>query len=171
MDKNKGACINAPLTTPEILPSLLGLSGIKIPKSIEGKDLSGMIKSPDARQDRAALFMSVCPFDVNYPDKEYRAIRTARYTYARIPEGPFMLFDNQDDPYQMNNLVDKAEYADLQKDLENKLNAELEYIHDVDFKPREFYLKKWGFELNEDHIIEFRTIPGKINPVCSPKLH
>jgi arylsulfatase A-like enzyme len=171
MEKNMGKRINAPLTTPEILPTLLGLCSINIPKSIEGRDLSRMIRSADPHEDRAALFMSVCPFDVNYPDKEYRAIRTARYTYARTPVGPFMLFDDQHDPYQMNNLVDKPEYAGLQKELENSLNKELEYINDVDFKPRDFYLKKWGLELNKDHIIEFRSIPGHINPVCSPELH
>jgi arylsulfatase A-like enzyme len=169
-DKHRGSRINAPITTPDILPSLLGLSGINIPKSVEGRDLSGMIKAPDPREDRAALFMSVCPFDVNYPDKEYRAIRTARYTYARTPEGPFMLFDNQDDPYQMKNLIDKPEFANLQRELDNQLNRELINIHDANFKSRDYYLKKWGLELNKDHIIEFRSIPGQTNPVCTPKL-
>jgi arylsulfatase A-like enzyme len=87
---------------------------------------------------------------------------------------PFLLFvsfDNQKDPYQLNNLVDKPEYSNLQNELENRLNEELEYIDDVDFKSRDFYLKKWGLELNEDHIIEYRSIPGKTNPVYTPKLH
>lgn len=170
-DKNQGSTINAPLTTPDILPSLLGLSGIKIPKSIEGSDLSAMIKAPDPNKDRAALFMNVCPFDVNYPDKEYRAIRTKQYTYARTPDGPFMLFDNKVDPHQLNNMVDKPEFTNLQKELDNQLNEQLVDINDAGFKPRDFYLEKWGLELNEDHIIEYRSIPGQTNPVCSPKLH
>ncbi len=129
-----------------------------------------MIKTPSTQKDRAALFMSVCPFDVNYPDKEYRAIRTSRYTYARTPEGPYMLFDDQQDPWQMNNLADKPEIAELQKELDNQLISELKHIHDENFKSRDFYLKKWGLELNDDHIIEFRVIPGRKNPVYSPKL-
>ena len=170
IDKQPGATVNAPLSTPDILPSLLGLSDIKIPESIEGSDLSAMIEAPDPNTDRAALFMNVCPFDINYPDKEYRAIRTKQYTYARTPEGPFMLFDNTIDPYQLNNLLDKPEFSDLQKYLDKKLDEQLSSIDDANFKPREYYLKKWGLELNEHHIIEYRSIPGQTNPVCSPKL-
>jgi arylsulfatase A-like enzyme len=170
-DMKQGSRINTPLTTPDILPSLLSLSDIKIPRSIEGKDLSEMIKSPDKQHDRAVLFMSVCPFDVNFPDKEYRAIRTARYTYARTPDGPFMLFDNRKDPYQLNNLVDISEYACLQQGLDSMLRKELEYIGDNDFKTRDFYLKKWGLELNENHIIWYSSRPGEINQVYSPRLH
>lgn len=171
MNRDQAAQISSPLTTPDILPSLLGLCGIKIPGSIEGRDLSGEIRDPSAQKDRAALFMSVCPFDVNYPDKEYRAIRTSRYTYARTPEGPWMLFDDLQDPWQMNNLAGRPEASEIQKDIDNQLNSELVRIHDENFKTRDFYLKKWGLELNEDHIIEFRVIPGRVNPVCSPKLN
>jgi arylsulfatase A-like enzyme len=170
-NNDKAAKIGAPLTTPDILPSLLSLCGIEIPKSVEGNDLSVMINKPTTQKDRAALFMSVCPFDVNYPDKEYRAIRTVRYTYARTPEGPFMLFDDVLDPWQMNNLADKPEMAELQQELDNRLNSELLKIHDENFKTRDYYLKKFGLGLNKDHIIEYRVIPGQINPVCSPKLH
>jgi arylsulfatase A-like enzyme len=171
MNKNKGAEISSPITTPDILPSLLGLCGIKIPDVIEGDDLSAMITTPETQKDRSALFMSVCPFDVNFPDKEYRAIRTARYTYARTPDGPFMLFDDLQDPWQMNNLADKPEAAEIQQDLDSQMNSRLKAIHDENFKTRDFYLKKWGLELNQDHIIEFRVIPGQKNPVCSPKLN
>ena len=170
MDKDHSAAISSPLTTPDILPSLLGLCGIKIPGSIEGTDLSAIIKAPSNQKDRAALFMSVCPFDVNYPDKEYRAIRTTRYTYARTPEGPFMLFDHLQDPWQMNNLADKPEASEIQQELDNQLNRELLSIHDENFTTRDVYLKKWGLELNKDHYIEIRMIPGQKNPVYSPKL-
>jgi len=171
IEKNRGSNLNVPLTTPDILPSLLGLSGIKIPKSIEGSDLSAVVKTNDPNMDRAALFMNVCPFDVNYPDKEYRAIRTKQYTYARTPDGPFMLFNNKTDPYQLNNMVNKPEFADLQKDLDNQLNKQLVDINDAGFKTRDFYLRKWGFELTDDHIIEYRSIPGQTNRVYSPKQH
>lgn len=171
MDQDQASEISSPLTTPDILPSLLGLCGITIPGSIEGRDLSSEIKAPATQKDRAALFMSVCPFDVNYPDKEYRAIRTSRYTYARTPEGPFMLFDDLQDPWQLNNLADKPEASEIQEDLDSQLKNELLHIHDENFKTRDFYLKRWGLELNKDHIVEFRVISGQINPVCSPKLH
>jgi len=39
--------------------------------------------------------------------REYRAVRTSRYTYVRNLDGPWMLFDDEQDPWQMNNLVGK----------------------------------------------------------------
>jgi len=149
MDKNKGAVVNAPINTPDILPSLLGLANIEIPESVEGDDLSALILAPDPKVDRAALIMNLCPFSSGYKDPEYRAIRTKQYTYARTPEGASKLFDNLKDPYQMNNLVNKAEYEELQQDLDSKLNEALQNAGD-DFKPRDYYLQKWNLVLDDE---------------------
>lgn len=142
--QNKGAVVKAPINTPDILPSLLGLSNIKIPAGIEGKNLSSLIKKPDPNYDRAALVMGVAPFGANIKDPEYRAIRTKQYTYERTPKGANMLFDNVNDPYQMNNLLDKPEYEKVQKKLVGQLNAELKKIGDT-FETRDYYLKKWNY--------------------------
>jgi arylsulfatase A-like enzyme len=148
IDDNRGAVVNAPITTPEILPSLLSLSGIEIPKSIEGEDISSLIKSPNPAADRMALVMNLCPFTGNYPDKEYRGIRTKQYTYVSSPEGPFMMFDNIKDPHQMNNILGNKEYKDVQKKLDRGLKRELKKIGDKNFKPRDYYLNKWNLKLN-----------------------
>ena len=118
------------------------LRSIEIPKSIEGEDLSDLIKSPDANIDRTALVMNVCPFATEYNNQEYRGVRTSQYTYVCTPDGPSMMFDNQKDPYQMDNLIEKSEYDTLQKRLNKKLNKELKKVGDKDFKNREFYLEK-----------------------------
>ena len=164
-----GAKINAPITTPDILPSLLSLCGIDIPGSIEGDDLSGMMLSPDPGTDRAALFMNVAPFDVNYMDPPYRGIRTSMYTYAASPDGPIMLFDDLKDPFQMNNLVNQKDDEDLQRDLEGTLREKLRQIGDEDFKGREYYIDKWGFELERNNINYWSFYEGK-GKVQSPEL-
>ena len=109
----KGRTVATPLTTPDIFPTLLGLAGVKVPSTVEGEDLSPLLR--DGREeDRAALYMGVSPFaharsmDTN---KEYRAIRTDRYTYVRHLEGPWLLFDDVKDPNQLDNLVAKPECA------------------------------------------------------------
>ncbi|MCU0789340.1 MAG: sulfatase [Verrucomicrobia bacterium] len=84
--------VTTPITTPDILPTLLALSGVTIPKSVEGEDLSPLLHSGrDA--DRAALYMCVSPFARNVPREklsEYRAIRTSRYSYVRGLQGPWL---------------------------------------------------------------------------------
>ncbi len=146
--KNKGAVVNAPINTPDILPSLLGLAKLNIPETIEGEDISELIKNPDPNADRTALVMGVAPFGGNAKDAVYRLIRTKQYTYERTSEGASKLFDNIKDPYQMENLVGNPEYSDLQQTLDTKLNKKLETIGD-DFKPRDYYIKKWNYVLDE----------------------
>ena len=157
---NRGAKINAPITTPDILPSLLSLCNIEIPASIEGDDLSGLILAPDPEADRAALVMNVAPFDVNFEDPEYRGIRTARYTYAVSPHEPIMLFDDREDPYQMNNLAGNPEFKEIQKELEQLLRQELKEIGDEDFRDRDYYIEKWGFELERNNINYWSFMEG-----------
>lgn len=169
INDREGARIQAPLTTPDILPSLLSLCGLEIPESIEGEDLSGLILSPDPETDRAALVMNVAPFDVNYLDPEYRGIRTAGYTYAASPEGPFMLFDDREDPFQLNNLVDHPDHADLRQDLHRQLQEKLAEIGDEDFNSREYYINKWGFELERNNINYWSFYDGK-GRMQSPEL-
>lgn len=168
--ENKGAVVHAPINTPDILPSLLGLSNIKIPASIEGEDLSDLIKAPDPEVDRAALVMNLCPFTREYKFPEYRAVRTKQYTYARTLEGPNALFDNQQDPYQMNNLINQVDYAELQQELDQKLNLALENIGD-DFQPRDYYLKKWNVKLDpQNNAINYRDFLKGEGVVQSPTL-
>lgn len=147
--KNKGATVKAPITTPDILPSLLGLIDLAIPEDIEGENLSQLIENPDSIKDRDALVMNIAPFGGNFKDEPYRAIKTKQYTYARTPEGPSMFFDNIADPYQMNNLLDKPEYAQLQKDLDTRLNEQLLALND-EFRTRDYYLKKWNYTLDKE---------------------
>lgn len=168
--KNQGATVNAPINTPDILPSLLGLANIKIPKTVEGENLSALIKNPDPNFDRAALVMNVCPFTGNFKDNEFRAVRTKQYTYVRTLQGAVSLFDNLNDPYQMKNLLDQTDFKTIQKDLDTQLNTALKKIGD-DFKPRDYYLKKWHYVLDEDKkAIDYWSFEKGKGVMQTPKL-
>ncbi len=62
------------------------------------------------------------------------------------------MFNNLKDPYQMDNLIGKSEYAKLQKKLDRKLDKALKKIEDKNFKAREYYLQKWNLKLTEGAI-------------------
>ena len=172
MEKNKGLTIKAPITTPDILPSLLGLAGIQIPKSIEGEDLSALIKSPDLKLDRTALVMQVCHFATEIADKEYRGVRTSQYTYVCFSQKPAMLFDNLADPYQMDNLAGKPEYGNLQAELDEKLHHALAKIGDDPFQPKGYYLKKWNLKLNskDSTHVDYEAFLNGGGEVITPRL-
>jgi len=151
---HRGRSVKTPLTTPDILPTLLGLAGITIPKTIEGEDLSALIRSGKDAEDRAALYMGVAPFAGEGFNKEYRALRTDRYTYVRNLEGPWLLFDDLQDPHQLDNLLGKPQYAALLRELEGRLQAQLRKIGD-EFLPAQHYIKMWGFEIAKHGSISY----------------
>lgn len=61
-------------------------------------------------------------------------------------KGPWLLFDDDKDPDQTNNLVGQQENAELVRDLEAKLQARLKKIGD-DFRPAAAYVKEWGYTI------------------------
>ena len=165
---NQGKEVFTPITTPDILPTMLGLSGIRIPKEIEGEDLANIVRYPDKKIDRAALFMSVAPF-AGTSFTEYRGIKTTQYTYVKTPGEAIMLFDNNADPYQLNNLVGKPEAKKLQDKMNGLLQKKLKEINDADFKPKQYYIKKWGYQLSKGGSIPYTTEPGKESLVQTPE--
>ena len=115
-----------PINTPDIMPTLLGLSGIKIPDTVEGTDFSDIVRGKREPKDNAALISCQSPFGQwtrQNGGREYRGVRTKRYTYVRDLKGPWLLYDNEKDPYQLDNLCNKPEHAKLQKKLQDNLNC------------------------------------------------
>jgi arylsulfatase A-like enzyme len=145
--------IEAPINVTDVLPSLLSLSDIEVPEFIEGENMAEAIVNPDQKIDKAALVINVAPFARNNDD-EYRGIYTDRYAYVKKLDGPWLLFDHDKDPLQMNNLVNKPEYEELQQQMEARLQQELKRIGD-EFKPRDYYIEKWGYELTQGGYIDY----------------
>jgi arylsulfatase A-like enzyme len=165
---HKERVVKTPINTPDILPTLLSLTGIEIPDSVEGEDLSPLVLHKNTKPDRAALIMSVSPFAGYVSGKEFRGIRTARYTYVRSINDPWLMYDNQVDPYQMTNLVNVPEHAGLQKTLEQQLQFELMKTGDK-FLPRNHYLQNWGYEVDKRGCIPYKGKPKVQSPRKSPK--
>jgi hypothetical protein len=108
--------------------------------------------------------MCVSPFARNVPAEklsEYRAIRTSRYTYVRGLQGPWMLFDDQQDVYQTNNLVGKAEFASLVRELDHRLQGELKRISD-DFRPGADYIAEWGYEVTPRGSVHYAPVVEEV---------
>lgn len=144
---NKRIDVNKPIGTPDILPTLLGLSNLEIPASVEGVDVSPGIGNPDQYPVDASLIMLPVPFhewQFMNGGREYRGIRTERYTYVKALTGPWLLYDNQTDPYQENNLSEDPQHAATQRDLDQKLTALLSKTKD-EFLPADDYMKKWNY--------------------------
>ncbi len=112
----------------------------------------------------AALVMLPVPFhEWNFMNggKEYRGVRTERYTYARDLGGPWLLYDNVKDPYQQTNLVNDPRSASLKNELEELLNQKLAKTKDR-FLPADEYMKQWNYRYDyTDSVRPSGYITGK----------
>jgi arylsulfatase A-like enzyme len=148
--------IEMPINTPDIMPTLLGLSGIEIPNTVEGTDYSKVVLGENEAQNEAVLIQCAVPFHQwNYErgGREYRGVRTKRYTYVRDLNGPWLLYDNLVDSFQMNNLIGFDEYIFIQADLEKQLQALLQKTND-EFLPGKDYMNIWDYSWDRNDSIK-----------------
>lgn len=132
-----------PLQTPmDHLPTLCGLAGIRIPREVDGADLSRVIlgKEKDSRQK--VLIGSYTShwdfFQTGTRWPEWRGLRTKQYTYCKWLTGEEELYDNTEDPFQMNNLAAGAAEMPVLKRMRSRLKDFLAAAHD-DFLPGTAY--------------------------------
>jgi len=148
-NKIKPRVDNLLLSSPDIMPTMLGLSGLgtSIPESVQGKDYSSIflnkknmisrpqaalyIRNMDGEKDKDRIVLTYFP--------ESRGIKTARYTLSlsiNKKTGKLksaLLFDDKKDPYQLNNLK-LSEHKKLVKSLCKKMVSLLKNADDPWYK-------------------------------------
>ncbi len=145
------------LNAHDIMPTLLGICDLPIPDTVEGSDASPTLSGASTPSD-CALLACFHPFGEwtrAVGGREYRGLRTARYTYCRSLDGTWLLFDNETDPFQLDNLVDRSDCAELQAELESLLQRELAALGD-EFLDGMTYINRWGYPLDETGTVPFR---------------
>ena len=130
------------INTVDIMPSLLSMMGLPVPKETEGTDLSACIAG-EADTEEGALMMCTGPTAIFGDGNEWRAYRTKQYTYAIFKsDGQEFLFDDKNDPYQMENLIDNKSYRETAEELKSKMYAKMNEIGDT-FENNTWYEKHW----------------------------
>ena len=97
--------------------------------------------------DTVTLISCVQPFgewNRKQGGREYRGLRSLRYTYVKDLNGPWLFFDNKKDPYQMDNLVGNKKYEDIINSFDNLLVKILKKNGDK-FLPGLAYVKVWKY--------------------------
>jgi arylsulfatase A-like enzyme len=151
--------LSAPINTPDLMPTLLSLAGVPIPKTVEGRDYADYIRTganAPAEDVLIACYWPFAQFHRGIGGKEYRGVRTERYTYVRDLSGPWLLFDNELDPYQLNNLVNLPEHIALQLDMERRLQRLLYETRDT-FEPGINYIRRHNYPTDETGAVPYEN--------------
>ena len=122
------------IESTDLLPSLCALAGWDIPQSVAGVDCSGAMRGEDGAPQRDSAFLAqYCSyvFRPDSPTPVWRGLRTARHTYAEAQgAGPWVLYDNEADPYQMRNLADDPAQGGMLHEQSTRLHQRLDELGD-----------------------------------------
>ena len=129
----------------DLFPTLCGLAGFAAPPTCGGQDFSPVFLDQPG-PDPETQFTLINNYNRNYfhsrlvPGERgalspFRSVRGKRYSYAVDSLGEWFLYDNQADPFQLNNLVNDPDYAGVKAGLAAELDrwiakAEDPYIPD-----------------------------------------
>ena len=97
------------ISVPDIGPTVLDLMGLgdEIPSGVEGTSYASIMLSGGGERPSSQFYVYPHPTRKDYGD---RGVRTHRYTMVinRTPDDPteqVVLFDNENDPYQLTNIA------------------------------------------------------------------
>lgn len=151
-----------PFDTLDLPPTVLGLCGIAPPASMEGRDRSAELRREEAPApndlEDGVLITCPAPFG-NYTrlhdgGREFRGLRTRRYTYVRDLHGPWLLHDNLKDPFQLANLVGDPASRELCRELDGVLQRRLDETRD-EFLPGAEYIRRCGYVVDENDTVAY----------------
>jgi len=172
-----GHVSDACLGTPDIMPTLLSLMGLPVPRAVEGLDLSHLARGEADAEPEAAFLQGMGHTYLWKDGFEWRALRDKRYTYAiyRVDKSE-LLFDNRTDPQQMKNLAADPKHAAALERFRRMLERKMAELNDV-FENCTWYRDHWtkdrnilqgakggSLDLDELHRIIQRHFPSAHEP-------
>ncbi|NBH24977.1 DUF229 domain-containing protein [Lachnospiraceae bacterium] len=124
----KGGVAVEELVSTESLPkTILAIAGVDVGDAMIGENLLNVVEKKDKERPNQ-IFAQISESRVG------RCVRTPRYTYSVYAPGvnggeaassdvyaDDFLYDMEKDPYQLNNVVDNADYADVKADMRKRL--------------------------------------------------
>ncbi len=139
----KAGVSDACLSTPDLFPTLTSLINLEYPKDVEGMDLSHLMLGERGPEPEAAL-MQICGATASWDDgHEWRALRDKRYTYAVYrADGRELLFDDQNDPLQLNDLAGHSDHKETLVRFRTMLGSRMAELNDT-FECCTWYRDHW----------------------------
>lgn len=101
----------------DFAPTMLGFAGLPVPEEMQGRDLSAALAGTSEERPEAVCLSNYMPYQRG-TIRAWRGVRTSRYTYARWEDGPWVLYDVKNDPYELDNLVGRPEHRQLEQRLD-----------------------------------------------------
>ncbi len=125
-----GQTLSFPFSHVDMAPTLLGLAGIAPKRNMHGRNVAGLLSGIGGDEPESVYLQSYTPTERNeFPP--WRGVRTARHTYARHEDRPWLLYDNHEDPFQLANLAGNPSHREVESELDTLTTNWLEDTQDA----------------------------------------
>ena len=118
-----GSTVSNMALNTDIAPTFLELAGIKIPQSMQGQSLVPLLKGEEPKPWRKDWLYEYYEYPGPHSVRRNRGIRTEQYKLIHYYEAPeeFELYDLKQDPDELHNLYGEPRYAELTRDLRQRI--------------------------------------------------
>jgi len=108
----------------DVVPTLLGLCGVKSPVAMDGFNYAPYLRGARVKTPEYA-HLAIHTRTQNNEFGPWRGLRSRRYKYARFQDKPWVLYDLERDPYEIENLVDSPASARLVAQFDREIEAHM----------------------------------------------
>lgn len=120
-DGFKNRRVNTPVSHVDLLPTILDYFGIAIPPHLEGESLYKLKGDNEKRDVFAEFFRFEIEQDSNLGYQPIRNIFDGRYKLNINLHSSDELYDLEQDPYELKNLIQDDSYAEIRDSLHDRL--------------------------------------------------
>jgi arylsulfatase A-like enzyme len=112
-----GTRSNALVTNMDFVPTVLEISGLGLPKGMDGRSLVPVLKNPDAEWPEALM----CEHHGHGSPAFQRLLYYKNYKYLAHLNDKHELYDLEKDPYEMVNRIDDPALSEVLRDIRIRL--------------------------------------------------
>ncbi len=134
--------IDTPVATEDLFPTILGLAGIEPKVSTHGCNAAPLVYGDVDHLSREGVLLQFIwePRDgMAFYGQMWRGLRSSRYKYTVLGDfnglKPWQFFDLENDPCELNNLIENQEYQDLIARHHLAMRQRMMEVGDIDIVP------------------------------------
>ncbi len=124
-----GTLVDAMTLNIDLAPTLLDFAGVEIPQNVQGRSLRAVLAGEAPSDWRTSYFYEYFA-EPNFAVPTNFAVRTENAKLIRYPghEDWTEMFDLKADPFEMKNLINDPQHADLRKQLEAEFERQAKAV-------------------------------------------
>ena len=118
------------VTNADFAPTILEMAGLEVPADMQGESFSDILEGEDPEDWRDAVYYHYFEYPAVHAVKRHYGIRTERYKLIHFyyDIDAWELYDLEEDPEEMINLINDTAYASVMYELKDRL-MELQKVY------------------------------------------